>query len=591
MYASFFWQHRAKREKEQAALRSRYTKAAAAIYDELFPEQQAVIDDPFRKKSVLCPRRAGKTHTGIAYALHTCLLNPGANVVIVTLTLKSAKKLYWKPVLELSDRYGLNFRRKGGIHNTHGIIRLENGSELTLVGADSYAEIEKLRGPAYDLVIVDECKSFGAELFRELVEEVIIPACSDRNGSLLLIGTPGAILSGPFFEATYPEYLDPEHGEPITRLYSNPDVYWNNLARNPKWSRHTWSSEHNIFKPDVWKNALQEKIDSRWADDNPIWLREYLGLWVPLGDAMVYAFASILTADRNEELPRCIYRFGKGDGYNKWGLDSRHDWRFVMGLDIGFEDDTAISVGAYSPTKGEMYIVYEWKQPKLVISQIASQIKLVSELFNGQIEAMVADTGSGGKTTVESLNRMYGTFLVPAQKTAKNEFVQLFNSDLYDGKIKVLADSELAYEWRNLQWYLRDKTKKELSRSGQLRENPKCPNHLSDATLYLWRYCYHHFSRDIEERPMRGSEAWEQEQEARDIEEMNQRRRQAKEDEDFGWDSTDEDDDGWNDFNLKIFVKRWRYAVSLAWTRFLGVRPAKSTSPFVIPCQRQMIAA
>jgi hypothetical protein len=499
----------ADQESLNEALETRDLKAADSIYSELFRQQAQVIDDPYEFKSLLTPRRSGKTHTAIAYSVIECLRNPGAIVIIVTLTLKSAKRLYWNPILAFSDRFGLNLRRPGGVHHTNAEARFENGSQLFLMGAETKAEIEKLRGGSYDLVIVDECKSFSEHIFRELTDDILSPACQDRGGTLFILGTPGSVLAGPFYEATYPHYKDPHTGNPVSRLYEDPAPYWVESGEDPEWSRHTWTQKENTkTKNDLWKSSLKKKRIKRWADDNPTWLREHLGQWISMGDSMVYAYSRILTADKEADMPRCVYRRGAGDGFDKHGLSDREEWRYVLGMDLGYEDDLAIVVAAYSPTLDEMYIVYEFKQPHMIISQVASQIAHITQMFDDRIEAMVVDTGAGGKMLVESMNEMYGTFLIRAEKSAKNDYVELLNSDLHDGKLKVLADGELAHEWLNLQWDLSDKTKKDLVRSGKLKEDRLCANHLSDATLYTWRFCLHHFSRDRVDGPAKESSEW-----------------------------------------------------------------------------------
>jgi hypothetical protein len=534
----------------EQALADHDNAAAKCIYDELFQEQQWVIDDPYRFKSLITPRRAGKTFCAIGYGIHTCLTKPGAVVVIVTLTLRSAKRLYWNPILEFSDKYGLNLRRPGGVHHTNAEARFENGSQLFLMGAETKSEIEKLRGGSYDLVIIDECKSFSEHIFREMVEEILIPACSDRRGTLMIVGTPGAILAGPFYEATYPDYKDPKSNTPITRAYNEPDVLWESSDYDPEWSRHTWTQEENTSVDGLWADSLKRKKSKRWADDNPIWLREYLGVWVSMGDAMVYAYSRILTADKGEATPRCVYRMGAGTAFDRWGLPREHEWRYVLGMDLGYEDDLAIVVAAYSPTVDCMYIVYEFKQPHMLIPQVAKQLKHIQSMFGDNIEAMVADTGAGGKMLVESINDMYDFFFVKAEKNSKNDFVELLNGDLYDGKLKVLADSELADEWLKLQWDLKDKTKKDLVQEGKLKEDRSCANHLSDACLYTWRFCLHHFSTEKVEGPEEESTEWYDDADMKAALEAVTRRDNAEEDDEWSAGEFDPDvefDKDWRD--------------------------------------------
>ena len=59
-----------------------------------------------------------------------------------------------------------------------------------------------------------------------------------------------------------------------------------------------------------------------------------------------------------------------------------------------------------------------------------------------------------------------------------------------------------------LQWDLGDKTKKYLAKTGKLKEHSMCPNHVSDAALYTWRFSLHHFSRQKIVGPEPQTEAW-----------------------------------------------------------------------------------
>lgn len=474
-----------------------YKKAADALYAQLFAEQKAVIDDPYRFKSLLTPRRCGKSHLALTYALITCLRKPKAEVRLITLTLSSAKSLYWQNIIDFGRVYGLGFERTGGLQTNHGIINFMNGSRLTLAGAENKAQIEKQRGAGNDLVIIDECKSFHGFILEELITDIIKPSLQDRRGTLLLIGTPGNILAGPFFEATYPGFKN-EKGKPISRSYSNPSDYWSDRKRMrlPQWSRHSFTQKENIHCPQLWEDSLLEKVTKDWADDNPTWLREYCGKWIATGDEMVYRYANLLTKDKGAH--NCRVTFHKDDNGTKFGLPLSKPWRYVMSIDMGFEDDCAIIVAAYSDFDNSMYLVYEFKENHLLPHQVAEKIRQIKGIFGNSIETIIADTGNLGKAIVEEFNSLYGFGIVPAEKRKKYTYIELLNSDMEASRIKVPLDSELASEWLNLTWDLKDLTKKELVRAGRLRESKKTDNHLSDAFLYAWRFCYHNWAKKQE---------------------------------------------------------------------------------------------
>jgi hypothetical protein len=527
-----FFFTRLKQEAESLASRSGTDAAiATSIVADLLPHQRAVLDDPYQRKAVLCPRRAGKSWTAMAIALHEAMVNPGALCAIVTLTAGSAQRIYWQELLRFAKRYGISLDTKGQVNNTSLTMRFENGSTLFLVGAATRAEIEKLRGQSYDFVCIDECKSFNAAVLQELVEEILDLATADSGGTIMMIGTPGNVLDGPFYEATFPGYLkrapDSDLSYPISRSYAAPEAYWSDPSHDhiPEWSFHSWSLKQNTAVKDKhgrtpWENALESKKRKRWADDNPKWRREALGEWATSDDVLVYAFAAILASD-GEQACRAVFAPGRGAQFDRWGLSTDEEWRYILGIDFGFEDDTAICVLAYSLTSDTLYQVYDYKAPHLTASQAGDKLIEIQAMFGGRIEVMVSD---GGKQMVQDLNERYGLGLVPAERQHKADHIELLNSDLYDGKFKVRRDSELVHEWLHLQWNLETMTREEAIRRGKLVEDSRCANHLSDATLYAHHYSIHFFAREKANVTKQGSEQWYREQRNAEVARITKRR-------------------------------------------------------------------
>lgn len=504
---------------------------AAAILADLFPEQRAVVEDDYTRKAVLCPRRAGKSWTALSYAFHTALTKPGALVAIVTLTAGSAQRIYWSTLLKFGRRYGLDLDRVGGVNNTSLTVTLLNGSVLFLVGAATRSEIEKLRGNSYDLVVIDECKSFSAGVLEEMIEEVLDAATADSGGTIMMIGTPGNVLAGPFYEATFKGYTKapPDGGEPypVSRTFKASEPYWSSTEHLPEWSFHSWTLADNTKVVDKhgrspWANALITKRRKRWSDDNPKWRREYLGEWATSDDVLVYAFASLLAQDGETDC-RVVWRPQFGQGFNKWGLPADEEWRYILGLDFGFEDDTAIVVLAYSTTHDTLYQVYDFKAKHMTPSVVGAKLTAVQAEFDGKIEVMVSDSGPM-KMVLEEINAQFGLGLVPAEKNQKYDHIELLNSDLYDGKFKVRRDSELVHEWLHLQWDLESQTREEAIRRGKLLEDRRCANHLADACLYAHHFSIHHFARERTKRVVEGTPEWYREKRNAEIEKITARR-------------------------------------------------------------------
>ncbi len=504
---------------------------------DLFKEQREVITDPYPRKAVLCPRRAGKSWTALSYAFHQALTKPGSLCAIVTLTAGSAQRIYWKTLLGFGKRYGLNLDRKGATNSTTLVVNLENGSTIFMVGAATRAEIEKLRGNSYDLVVIDECKSFSASVLEELINEVLDNATADSGGTIMMIGTPGNVLAGPFYEATFNGYVkrDDESGltYPISRSFSAPEPYWSDATHDhtPEWSFHKWTLQDNVKVKDAfgrtpWENALRSKKRKRWADDNPTWRRESLGEWATSDDVLVYAFGHILAQD-GEQACRAVWHPTFGSGRDKWGLPADEEWRYILGLDLGFQDDTAFIVLAYSPTHDTLYQVYDYKSPHMNVSDVGAKLLEIQAQFDNRIEVMVSDSGPM-KMVLEEINSQFGLGLIPAEKTQKWDHIELLNSDLYDAKFKVKRDSELVHEWLHLQWELDSMSREEAIRRGKLTEDKRCANHLSDAALYAFRFSIHHFARTKHFAVKEGSAEWHREQRNAAIEQITARRQRDR---------------------------------------------------------------
>lgn len=444
--------------------------------------------DPCRNKAALCPRRSGKSYAILTYALWLALKKPGAKILIICKTRKQCKNIYWNELKKLCNELDLGTHYR----NVELEVEFDNGSFINFSGADTTEEIEKFRGGFYDLVCIDECKSYAPSLLNELLNDVLKPALADRRGTLVLIGTPGAILAGPFFDITTGKKTR-DHGGVR---------FWRERETKPRqrWSVHFWTSRDNIYKPHIWEDALVDKELAEWPDDHPTWVREYLGQWVPDDDALVYAYSKANLTIK-DGVPLCEFRQLE-ESDNAWGLPPGHEWRYLLGLDLGYHDDTALVVAAWAETCPQLHYIWVEKHTAkednaLTVEMLATRVEELEALFGG-FDARVADTGGLGKFIVHSLSQTYGVHFVAAEKTQKHDHIKLLNSDMMSGRIKVYPDSPLAEEWLTLQWAGPDRK----------IEDPGSPNHAADAALYLWRYAYHHFWEAKTTGPRLGTEDW-----------------------------------------------------------------------------------
>lgn len=108
----------------------------AAIMAELFNHQQALVKDPSRNKGALCPRRAGKTEVWPRYAVKVALEHPRSLTRIWAINRLRAKQLVWQNIKDVCERHQIKYIA----NETELTIKLENGSEIRLLGADKDKE-------------------------------------------------------------------------------------------------------------------------------------------------------------------------------------------------------------------------------------------------------------------------------------------------------------------------------------------------------------------------------------------------------------------------------------------------------------------
>lgn len=401
---------------------------------------------------------------------------PGANCLYIASTRDSAERLAWKDLKRIVS----DLRLTSAVFNESKLtLTLPNGAMLLLFGCDDKGDIQKLRGITWHEVAIDEVASIKLELLKELLIEVIGPR---MVGTIVLLGTPGKRLEGLFYDATRPG--SPEHRPWIDRDLPE-------YAGWIKWSSHCWNIKDGVdagiqAMEELYTEHLLTKEREGWSDSNPYWLREYMGQWASDDSQNVY-----------------VYRPHNPDGseWNQWSPkltqagfavlpDTYKDWGYGIGIDVGFKDAFALEVFAfsYSDPSRTLYHVFEIYRQRLYANAIAKLLigeSLNHDRYGGIVEqigwpdAMVGDFAGSGGALLTELATVYGITIKPADKPYryKDNAIELFNSDLFDGRIKIMKGSHLAEELSTLQWV--------VDAYGKRQENKAQANHACDAAMYI----------------------------------------------------------------------------------------------------------
>lgn len=411
-----------------------------SIEEYCFDKQLAFINDKARFKTAVCSRRAGKTIACAADLLITALSMPG-DVAYITLSRRNAKRIIWRELIKLNKEYALG----GKADNTELTITFPNGNVIHVSGAKDEAEIDRFRGVSLRKVYIDEAQSFRPYI-RELIEDVIEPALTDYYGTLVLIGTPGPIPAGFFYD----------------------------ISQAPTWSHHAWTMQDNPhIKLKSGKDPLEiikELAERRGLSVNsPSILREYFGQWVKDADSLVYHFDP--SKNIFYELP--------------------NDMRYVFGVDIGWKDADAIAVLGYSESQRKVYLVEEYIRSKNDITSLVAQIKSLKDKYDPV--KIVMDAGALGRKIQEEIRIRHSLSVEAAEKTRKSEFIALFNDDLRTGRFQAPKQSRFEEDSYLVQW--------DYSNPERPIVSSNYHTDIGDAVLYAWRECKHFYEQTVKPSP------------------------------------------------------------------------------------------
>lgn len=436
--------------------------APPQFVDPAFEKQAAFIAHPARQKSALTTRRAGKSYGDGLYLFKEAAEHPGVQCLYVGLTRLSAKYIMWEPVIKkINKRLSLG----ADFNSTELTATLPNGSVVRLAGADAnQEEMEKLLGQANRLVIVDECASFKPHI-RKLIVEVLKPTLIDHRGTLCLTGTPGDVPAGFFFDVT--------------------------TGIEPGWERFEWSTEDNPYMVEQWREEIALMVEANpGVVDTPGFKRHYLKQWVVDSDDLVYKFKA----------PRNVFeRLPEGR------------WHYGLGIDLGWNDPTAFTLGAWSAKSPKFHVLESWKRAEMQLDDIAAQIRA----YDSRHGLVVVVVDNASKQSVEHMREKFSIPFKAAEKAGKTDFIGVMNADMVAGNVAVAAEGcdQLIEEWQNGIW-----DKRALEERQVRIEDPRNKNHNCDSALYLFREAKHWLFEAAPEIPKVNTPEWSEYQEKQMIE-------------------------------------------------------------------------
>ena len=438
-------------------------KASAAptsVLDIGFPVQHDFILNPSKFKALFATRRFGKSYTAGIYLIQEALDNPGCSVLYIALTRDSAKGIMWKDILKVLNR---KHKLRMKFNETLLTATLPNGSVLYLMGADSSEDDKnKILGRKFKLAVVDEAASFTINL-SELVYGILKPAMADLAGTICMIGTPSNFTRGLFYDIT--------------------------TGKEPGWHLVKANTRDNPYMCKQWlQEILELTINQPYIIDTPMFKQMYLGEWA---------------IDDNKR----VYRFNiEHNLYKDLPTYKTSNWTYVLGVDLGWEDESAFVLTGYHINDPSLYVIRTFSQSKMTFDQVANTIQLFMDDKDFAPSKIVVD--GANKQGVESMRLRSSIPFEYADKLGKSDFIEMLNADFIQRRVKIHEGlKKLINELVSLVW---------KTNGGVVvvprREHPAIPNHLADALLYAWRCGYHYANEAITPSITIGSREWYEKQ-------------------------------------------------------------------------------
>ena len=418
------------------------------LFDPAFPQQKAFCKDPSKLKALFCTRRAAKSYTAGLYMVYEALTNPGCNCLFIGLTRSSAKSIIWKDILRVINR---KHKLKAQFNQAELSMTFPNGSVIKVTGVDAEEEeMNKLLGGKYRLVCIDEASMYTIDV-SNLVYGVLGPAVADLEGTICLMGTSSNFTRGLFYDIT--------------------------TGKEPGWALHTWTAFDNPHVVRQWEKKLDEiKTQRPLYMETPQFRQWYLNEWVVDEDKLVYRFNHLKNIYK--DMPKTL----KADGFS-----------FVLGVDVGWEDDNAFVLTCYHENDPNLYVLKTYHKNKMTFDQVEVKIKeFMADPYCAPTKIIIDGANKQGVETMRIRSQIPFEF---ADKQGKVDFIEMLNADLIQAKILIHATcTDLQNEMMSLVW----KTKGEKIELPK-KEHPSLPNHLCDAFLYAWRNGYHYHSEPAKE--------------------------------------------------------------------------------------------
>jgi hypothetical protein len=434
--------------------------------------QRDFVLDAHPRIALFGERRGAKTTAFGIKQVHRRLLMPNSKGVYVGLTNESAARVYADEVL---DRIRRAFGVPATILAGGEEMRFENGGIIYIIGLDATKkQKERVRGIKASDIVIDEMQSYTQDV-GAIIRDILGPAAADTQAPMMIGGTAGDAFEHSFwYQLTKENACDTPKGTPSAQ---HPE--W--VVYRCKWSENTAIDEitgrrvcDNVR---AWQEEQTRKHPGIERTDS--WRREWNAEWVILSSSLIYRFGKCNLLGHGEcvEVDTGVSIAKPTDAFLSSAV-------YVLGIDLGYNDPTALVVCAYNTAfSNKLYVVETFQKSGMLVADVHLKLQELQQRYD--FTYMVGDSSS--LQVFESLRQTHGHNIEKANRQGKLSHQLMVNSDLQTRVVVVMpGNDELVRQLSVCRWEAK------ALEAGKYVEDPADENHLADAFLYA-----HTFSRSL----------------------------------------------------------------------------------------------
>ncbi len=364
--------------------------AAGELRWKLHPHQVAMYEQwrktTSRKVVFHCSRRVGKSYTLLTIADEVARKKEKAQIRYAAPTQKNVKEIILPNMGQILEDCPRKLRPKWRAQD--GQYVYPNGSILSIAGTDG-GNADKLRGSACDLGIIDEAGFVNNLAY--IVRSILMPQFITTDGRLILSSSSPRSPSHDFVHFLREAEAVAAYVKLTIFEDSRPEV----LARIPEW--------------------MAESGGAGSTD----WLREYM---CEVLTDQTLAIIPEFTEERSKVLCREVNRPEYFDSY--------------VGMDVGFNDLTAVVFGYWDFQKASLVIEDEVSLNRMTTLELANAIIGKEKGLWGERKPLlrVSDTDL---IVIHDLNELHNLGFTPTAKDDKEAAVNLLRLLVSQNKLVI----------------------------------------------------------------------------------------------------------------------------------------------------------